>query len=229
MSECRRRFEEGQRELLRSARSISKRRLAINATIQNQVFQSSIFLLCALLEQYILEIFEQIVIKAAAENIKLKQFPTRVRTWALLNCQMNAYRRYLHTNDERSLTNDLEITKSFYRIVDDYESFKVDHFTHDILIGNNKYPSLKNLRIVFFRFGIDNIVHEINKRGKKDYELLIDSFLDVRQEIAHQVAPPITQSDVKRHLANIKDAVAKIDRVLYGHVCQHFGANCWPI
>ncbi|MBI5020506.1 MAG: hypothetical protein HZB59_03640 [Ignavibacteriales bacterium] len=224
---CRADFEVSQNKLISSARKISLKRLNIEPSIQTQVFQSSIFLLCAMIEQYILEIHEQILFKVSNQNISFSNFPAKTRTLALLSKQMGHFRKYFHQNDERELAKQLEITQQLYSVLDNNQIYN-NQFNHELIVHHNKYPSIKNLKIVFFRFGIDNIISEMNKRGKKDYELLIKSFLDVRESIAHELPPSLTHIDVRRHFHNISDSIDKIDRILFTHVKKYFGPNCWP-
>jgi hypothetical protein len=90
-----------------------------------------------------------------------------------------------------------------------------------------KNPSPKNLKILFNRLGLKNIFNVINKLGKKDYELVLRSFLDIRETIAHQQSISLTIEDTKRNFSNIKDLIDKIDRASFSHVCKESGINYW--
>ena len=75
--------------------------------------------------------------------------------------------------------------------------------------------------------GISNVFNNADKRAKRSYEPIIQSFLDIRQAIAHQNPPDLTYNDVKHQLSNIKSFVSTLDRILFSHVSSIHGVECW--
>ena len=94
-------------------------------------------------------------------------------------------------------------------------------------MATNKYPSVKNLKILYIRIGINDIFNEVARRGQKDYKSQLESFLSIREAIAHQEAPVMTFQDVERHLDNLIDFINKIDRVVYSHITKISGEGYW--
>jgi hypothetical protein len=95
------------------------------------------------------------------------------------------------------------------------------------VLATNKYPSIKNLKILYIRIGISDIFNEVAKRGQKDYKSQLESFLSIREAIAHQEAPVMTFQDVERNLNNLIDFINKIDRVVYSHIAKVSGEVYW--
>ena len=113
-----------------------------------------------------------------------------------------------------------------YSVVDSTQTL-MHHIDSKIIVNDKKYPSPKNLKILFNRIGIKNIFSETDRFGRKDYELILRSFLDVRETIAHQESTDLTFEDVKRNFKNIIDLLDKIDRISFRHVCKISGKKYW--
>ncbi|EHM8484102.1 hypothetical protein KG807_004080 [Salmonella enterica] len=65
-------------------------------------------------------------------------------------------------------------------------------------------------------------------KGKKDYELMLQSFSDSRTELAHSYSSTsITKDTVIDNLNNVKEIVQVLDRILYTHVCAKSGSKYW--
>lgn len=90
-----------------------------------------------------------------------------------------------------------------------------------VIVGNRKYPSVKNIKAIFNRIGVPNIFHRLNAITKRDSEKVLQSFLDIRQAIAHQSPPNLTYPDVRSYIRNVQGIVRALDRILYTH------GRCW--
>lgn len=80
---------------------------------------------------------------------------------------------------------------------------------------------------MYYRIGINDIVTDLNRSAKKDIKTAIESFLSLRESIAHQGAPAITYTDIERHFNNIYEAVNYIDRIVYSHIKKESGEFFW--
>lgn len=83
------------------------------------------------------------------------------------------------------------------------------------------------MKILFNRIGIKNIFNETDRIGRKNYELILRSFLDVRETIAHQESTDLTFDNVKRNFKNITDLLDKLDRASFRHICNISGQKYW--
>ena len=137
------------------------------------------------------------------------------------------YKNYILDGNEKKLIDDIKKNTSVPLFYND--STLVRQIIHQSeFVGDKKYPSEKNLTTVFKRFGINEIFNEINRRGHKDYKILLKSFSDKRTSIAHEItSTDLTLSDVITNLNNINQLVDKLDRVLHKHVCKYSGTDCW--
>jgi hypothetical protein len=133
---------------------------------------------------------------------------------------------YLNSGDEGKLLARLSPQMNHYKILNDNDLFS-NQITPNLIIGTKKYPSIKNLNLLYNRIGINRILIEIQKKGKKDYEMMLKSFLDVRETLAHQKAPNITFDDVIRHYRNISEIVGMLDRVTYSYLLKRSGSRFW--
>lgn len=97
-----------------------------------------------------------------------------------------------------------------------------------LIITDKKYPSIKNISAICKRFGVKDIFNAMSVIGKKDYKLIINSFNDVRTEIAHQhPSPDLGISSVVDNLKALLEVVDKLNRVLYSHIRKTSGEDCW--
>jgi hypothetical protein len=103
------------------------------------------------------------------------------------------------------------------------------YFEGKALHDRTAYPSKKNIRKLFARVGIDDMMGRLSKSLSRDADVLIDSFQGIRTALAHSAPPPITINDVEQLLSDSKLIVGAIDRILHGHVMRHGGSSCWPI
>ena len=226
-SRARKEFETTHSELLSLARQISYKNVVLSYDHKNMIFQSSIVLLCSSLEEYLRVFVEDMFYKYRSNGAKLSDIPLSPRTFSLFKKQQSIYEAFIHKRDEAKIIEKLNISNAhMYSVIDDNILF-THHIDPKIIVNDKKYPSPKNLKVLYNRIGIKNLFVEINKIGKKDYELILRSFLDVRETIAHQESTDLTFVDVKRNFSNIMDLLDKLDRFSYKHVCSISGQKYW--
>ena len=226
-SRARREFETTYSELLSLARQISYRNVILSYDHKNMIFQSSIVLLCSSLEEYLRVFVEDMFFKYRSNGARLSEIPLNPRTFSLFHKQRTIYEGFIHNRDETKVLERLNVTNShIYSVVEDNVTL-TNHIDPKTIVNDKKYPSPKNIKILFNRLGIKNIFAETNRIGRKDYELLLRSFLDVRETIAHQESTDLTFVDVKRNFENIKDFLDKLDRTTYRHICEVSGQKYW--
>lgn len=225
-SRARKEFEIEARKLLKLAKKVSYKSSPLAYDHKQLVNQSCIFLLSARIEDFTKNLIEDLLYNYRNKGATLNHIPKNIRTKALLDKQVNFYRSYYNSSDERTLLKSIAIDSSYYGIMDNAAAFTTQVFSNNI-IGTNKYPSIKNLRILYFRIGINDIVNDLNRKAGKDIKTNIESFLSLRESIAHQGAPAVTFIDVERHFANMIEVINYIDRVVYSHVKKESGELFW--
>ncbi|MDD4753883.1 HEPN domain-containing protein [Proteiniphilum propionicum] len=225
-SRARRDFETESNKLLKLAKKISYKSSPLTYDHKQLINQSCIFLLSARIEDYTKNLIEDLIYSYRINGATLQQIPKNIRTKVLLDKQVNHYRTYYNSSDEKVLLKNIAIDNSFYQLLDDTIAFSTQVHPSNI-IGTNKYPSIKNLKILYNRLGIKDIINELHRKAKKNISTAIESFLSLRESIAHQGAPTITFNDVERHFKNINEAINYLDRVVYSHIKKESGENYW--
>lgn len=225
-SRARNEFEIEANKLLKLAKKVSYKSSPLTYDHKQLVNQSCIFLLSARIEDFTKILIEDLLYNYRNKGATLKHIPKNTRTKTLLDKQVSFYRSYYNSSDERTLLRNIAIDSNYYSIMDDTTNFTTQIYPSNI-IGTNKYPSIKNLKILFYRIGIDDITNDLNRKAKKDVRTNIESFLSLRESIAHQGAPAVTYNDVERHFGNIIEAINYIDRVVYSHIKKESGDVYW--
>ncbi|HRP58061.1 HEPN domain-containing protein [Agriterribacter sp.] len=226
-SRARQEFENKSVELVSLARQISYKNVALSYEHKNLIFQSTIVLLCSSLEEYLRVFIEDLFFNYKSLSATISEIPVNPRTFSLFHKQRTIYEGFINNRDEFKILDRLNITNQrLYSVVDSTQTF-VDHIDSKMIVNDKKYPSPKNLKILFNRIGIKSIFNETDRIGKKNYELLLRSFLDVRETIAHQESTDLTFNDVKRNFKNITDLLDKLDRASYSHICSISGQKYW--
>lgn len=226
-SKARKEFDEKSVELLRLARQISFKNVLLSYEHKNLIFQSSIVLLCSSIEEFLRVFVEDLFFSYRSNNARLGDVPLNPKTYTLFQKQRSIYEGFVQNRDESKILEKLAITNTLIYSVLDSSSVLTNHIDAHVILKERKYPSPKNLKVLFNRLGIKYIFDQLNRKGQKDYELLLRSFLDIRETIAHQESTALTFTDVQRHFSNIGDFIDKADRVLYSHICSESGEKYW--
>lgn len=219
-------FEAGSKSLKQVAKKVSYKSSPLKYEQKLLIYQSTMFLMSAKLEEYTKTLIEDLIFSYKSNNALMSEIPENIRTKTLIDNQLSHYKNYTHNPDERKLLEKMNCTKEYYNVLDLNSPFSNNINSH-IVIATNKYPSVKNLKILYFRVGITDIFKGISKRGKKDFKSLLESFLSIREAIAHQEAPELTSQDVERHINNLGEMINNIDRVVCSHITEISGEQYW--
>jgi hypothetical protein len=225
-SRARKDFEAESNKLLKLAKKASFKSSPFTYDHKQLINQSCIFLLSARIEDYTKNLIEDLIYSYRTNGAILEHIPKNIRTKVLLDKQVNHYRTYYNSSDEKTLLKSISIDNPFYQLLDDTVAFTTQVHPSNI-IGTNKYPSVKNLNILYNRLGIKDIINELHRKAKKDITTAIESFLSLRESIAHQGAPAITFNDIERNFKNINEAINCLDRVVYSHIKKESGETYW--
>ena len=68
----------------------------------------------------------------------------------------------------------------------------------------------------------------LNRTAKTNMKYLLQSFIDVRNEFAHEGASVgLNANDIKRKIADARKFVRHLDRAAYGHITTVSGRASW--
>lgn len=220
-------FEDTVKTFHSLSKDVSLKKRGISHEIQQCVYRNAIFQTSAALEEFIKSILEDWIHLLHKHKKKSSCAPKELIFWAVGKDQKSAFQQFVLTGDEGKFIAQLSGIKRLPTFFDEATEIKdiINIYEH---IRDRKYPSKKNIIALFRRFGVNNLFKEVQIKGKKDYIKILESFSDVRTEIAHQhPTPDLTFNDIKQQLHSICDFVAKIDRVLYSHIIKTSGQDCW--
>lgn len=226
-SRSRQAFESNLRRLRELSKTASYKKSKFCYDHQNLIYQSAIFLACASIEEYLKNFFEDLVFEYNNNAAVLSNLPSNLRALRLLKMQNNILKVFFLNGDEFKSIEAIKKSWDNYKVTNDSELLS-SHITSHLIIGTNKYPSIKNLRLLYNRIGVNDVLNKISVKGKKDYKSQLESFLSVREAISHQAAPTLTNDDVKRHFKNILDIINQLDRIKYSQIVKVSGRIYWP-
>ena len=152
---------------------------------------------------------------------------SRVRTILLINRQKHVYKTYFNNRNETKLLDDIDCGRDIYDFIDSEKTLLCNISPREIIAGN-KYPSTKNLNIVCVRIGIDDVFNQMAIKSHKPIKSNLESFLSVRESIAHQDPPDLTYDDVVRNFEYVLEFMMYFEQVLYEHVSNVSGDEFWP-
>lgn len=219
-------FESEAKKLLSLARRISYNKVVLDYQHKNLIYQSSIVLLSSAIEEYLRIVMEDLFYNYRIKGATLSDIPENARSYALFIRQKGHFESYIFQKNELKVLDDLKVSNPLYEIVNGSAVYN-SHVTALNILDGKKYPSPENVKVLYNRIGIKNIFHTIRIGSPTDYKLLLESFLDIRQTIAHQQAMNLTFTDIKRNFDNISDLINKLDRALYLHICRTSGQVFW--
>jgi hypothetical protein len=225
-SNAREEFESEASKLKKLAKKVSYLSSPFSYDHKQLIYQSCIFLLSARIEDYTKNFIESIFFNYKIKGATLSQIPENSRIKALIEIQKVHFKNFYNQEDEKKLIKNLSLKSGTYNLVFDNVIYtnqvKAGH-----VIGTNKYPSIKNLNKVYNRLGIDDIVVKINIKAKKDLKTSFESFLSLRESIAHQSTSNLTYLDIERNFNNVLEFVQYIDRIVYSHICEISSSQFW--
>lgn len=219
-------FETEHLKLKKLAKKISYNSSPLTYDHKQLIYQSCIFLLSARIEDYTKNLIEGIIFNYRSKGANLSTLPINIRTKAFIDSQLGHFRNYYNSADEKKLIKNVLIKNRAFEIIDD-AIVLTNQINAGHVISNNKYPSIKNLKILYHRIGIEDIVSKINANSKRDLKTSYESFLSLRESIAHQSSSSITFDDLERHFQNVILYVNHIDRIVYTHITKESGSTFW--
>ncbi|EOX0309671.1 HEPN domain-containing protein [Escherichia coli] len=226
-SASRKQFEQIHSNLLEQVRYVSKIK-ELRTDIIHSVYNNAIFRVSAAFEDYIKDVLEDWIDMLNKNNGCLSHLPDEIILFSLFKNQEKNFINYVSHGSESIMMSDLNKCKDKLQALSSPNSPVKSVIVPKQLIMDKKYPSKKNIKLLFNRFGIKDILKAMTAKGKKDYEFMLQSFSDSRTELAHSYSSiNLSKDTVIDKLNNVKEIVRIMDRILYSHVCDKSGSEYW--
>lgn len=196
---------------------------------KNLIYQSIVILLSSSIEEYHKTFIEDWFYKLRTSNVTMAKIPDNTKVFGLLHNTEQLYRSFLYDrNNEKDTLDKLVNAKHILKkYVDDNERFDISWLAKNVW-SNKKYPSIQNIVTLYNRLGIHNIFNSLSETKHRDFKNPLNSFLSVRESIAHQGAGAVTFIDVKNHIEFVNELIYLFDKELYKHCCRIAGSAYWP-
>jgi len=221
-------FRERSGKLRRSFRYAKVRPLALPGDIRQLVFHASVFHLSAALEDYLLQSLTAWMFEVQRRTGANTLLPTRLRKFLFLKANEGTLRNLVVTGSEKEALDRMDGPHSGLVWLRDSDLVPNYRF-YDPAIRDKKFPSVDNMDALFRRFGIDNIIDKMSRKSRSDVALTLKSFIDVRNSIAHEAPPELTEDDLERHFGSVDRWVSLIDRILHSQVIRASGRDYWQV
>lgn len=196
---------------------------------KNLINQALVVLLSSAIEEYNKSVIEDWFYQLRIQNAQMHQIPVNARMYGLLHRTAPHYRNYLYKKEnEDKIIMELDKAKNdIHNLVNDNAVFSTSYLSKEVW-GDKKYPSIKNMSILYNRIGIKNIFDQIAVRYHHNYKNQLDSLLSLREAIAHTGYTTVTYTDIIGHIDLVDKLINRLDRVLYTHCCKGAGSQYWP-
>ncbi|MCX5825336.1 MAG: HEPN domain-containing protein [Deltaproteobacteria bacterium] len=211
--------------ILKICRNETARRVGLPSPAIELLFQAAIFKTSAFIEVYLNDIISDWLHDISIKGFTAVSLPEDLKWFSIVSAHIKEYEKFFVNKDEERLINSIK-NKRQNQLLDNASSVS-DLIHPNAVLGGRKYPSTKNIKLLFVRIGISDIFHLIDRRGHCAFQPIIQSFLDIRQAIAHQSPPALTLNDVTSQTHNVQRFIAAIDRELFSHVIRCHGNVCW--
>lgn len=214
------------KELRRPFAYVKVRTKSLPTPVRDSIFQNSVFQMSAILEDYLGEVTTSWFTNLLALGAQSSATPAATRAFLIARIYEDAFKRYIGLGDEQDLAVRILETGHAYKILDATETLPALDYRGK-LIKDKKFPSVHNIEVLFKRLGFRKILQAVSRRTRTNVELSLRAFMDVRNSLAHESPPSITDLDVDRYFDQLDLWIGAIDREFYGHIVKVSGSAHW--
>lgn len=200
-----------------------------NSLIRDYVRSNAVLKTSVEVESYFEDVISDWLAELNANPRPIVDLPPAVRVRHLVSGpMMDVYRRYIAFSDENQFSRSLGSLLGIAEMEFATNGITCPPLVPSRILDGKKYPSVKNLKILFGRLGMENIFGLLNASAGRNMKLLLESFNDVRGSLAH-VGWPVayTDDDVKNLIATMKIFVHHLDQIFYEHAVHVGGSASW--
>ncbi|WP_435655457.1 HEPN domain-containing protein [Brucella pituitosa] len=195
--------------------------------MRDLAFQCSILQTSAAIEEYIKAVFEAWAFKIRTMNhAQSNAIPMRTRVAVAKSRLTQHFSTLAYTGDEGRFLRTIERDADLWPFLQGSGQIPMT-FDGGVVFAEKKYPSPKNMKVIFSRLGIDNIFDLVSARIKADAEFRLESFNSVRTALAHSNPPQLTYIDVRRNIKDVQQLISAIDRILHKVLSASIQAPIW--
>jgi len=188
--------------------------------------QGGVVQIHAAFEEYVEDFLSGWIFKRASSGAHVRDLPARLRAWLLHIRHEGSYRSFFLQGDEKRVLDAFDKSREpMIGFVDDSYVGRLD--ATDIICSEG-YPSMRNLRKIFYRLGLDDLKSFMSSRIGGNAEQLVDAFSTTRTTIAHSTAGPITYRDVLAFAKRGSKIVQLLDYAFFESLVQSPNSPIWP-
>lgn len=228
-SRARKQFDSALSDVLKAIRASHGKK--VPTEVRAYVLCAAMVLASASIEAYLEDILSCWCNAVGSSGKTATELPPELRAHLINGTSMaDAYKRYLMTGNETELRTALAL------LFDDPEtslivgSAPIPTFDAKRIYGKKRYPSVDNIKSMFFRIGIDRIFGKLSRRMSRNAEFELQSFNDVRNQLAHQgKLVGISAADVKSCLERLRRFIGALDREMWYYFKIFPGLSGWSI
>jgi hypothetical protein len=230
MSNARKSLKSAYTDILKRIKIVNNART--DPKIKEYVIAAAIFLAHAEIENFITDIFSGYASGAQSIAKKGSQLPKELQSHLFLskaNTQ-TIFGNFVANGSEEKLLKSFISSLSGHAgaIVNDSVPLKL--FSGKDIYTSKKYPSKDNLKIIFYRIGIDKVFAKCDAELGRNSLSLIESLACLRTQLAHtgtSTLPGISCNDVCDRIKGAELFVGGIDRLIYRSMTSQFGSKAW--
>lgn len=194
--------------------------------VRDAIFQNSVFQMCAVLEDYFGEITTSWFTNLLSAEADASAVPALTRALVVARIYEETFRRYIGLGDEQDLAARILEAAPAQDALNDGAKLPPLAYRSK-LIKDKKFPSVYNVDVLFKRLGLRKIFQLVSKRTLTNVEFGLQAFMDVRNALAHESPPSVTDEDVERYFKQIELWIGAFDREFYRHVVKISGSGHW--
>lgn len=209
-------FERSVLEIERVIRQVAPPK-RVDPDIKNYILGAAVLFLSAKLENYISDLFNGICQEACQKVKSAAGVPESLLGWAFLNDgHADRSRTFVARNDEGEF---IRKTGEYLarEIIGNGSTYLLPHRFNGI--DDKAYPSVKNVKRMFRRLGIDDVFSRLNRRMKCNAEGELTSFNNIRGALAHTgISGSYSYGDIKVQVARVRRLVGALDNEAFFHL-----------
>ncbi len=199
-----------------------------DSDLKNYILGAAILFLSAKLENYISDLFKGICQEACQKVKSADGVPSSLLGWAFLNDgHRERSQNFVARNNEGDF---IRLTGAY--LANEIISNVANYLTPERFSGidDKSYPSVKNVKKMYRRLGIDSIFSLLDKRLKCNTANNLKSLNSIRGSLAHSgISGNYSYGDIKDHIGKVKRIVAALDKETFYHLRSCNADSAWKI